>query len=96
MDNPTHSETGGGETIASRDIKAVLEQFVDYLMPELTAYEACLYLFLLRNSLVKDNVLDIRIGKRTIAANLITPSKGVKGDKPAFAQITKLLKGLEE
>jgi len=61
-------------------------------MPELAPYEAVLYIFLLRNSLMKQNSLTVRIGKRTIASNLV---QSAKGSKPAFAQIYKVLKGLE-
>ena len=75
-----------------RDIKAVLEMFVDLLMPDLTPYETVMYIFLLRNSLLKENVLTVRIGKRTIASNI---GESAKGNKPAFEQITKILKKLE-
>lgn len=75
-----------------KGLKSVIEQFVDLLMPELTPYEAVLYIFLLRNSLIRENSLTVRVGKRTIASNLI---ESAKGNKPAFAQISKILKGLE-
>ena len=52
------------------NLQKMIEQYVDYLMPELTPYEASLYIFSLRNSYIKNNSLEIRIGKRTIAINL--------------------------
>ena len=74
------------------DIKTIIEQFVDLLMPELTPYETTMYVFLLRNSYLKNGDSRIRIGKRTIASNW---SKGTRGDKTNYAHVTKLVKGLE-
>ena len=39
------------------NIKNVIEQFVDYLLPELTPYEASVYLYLLRNSFMRNSNL---------------------------------------
>lgn len=75
-----------------KDIKGIISVFVDLLMPDLAPYEAVLYIFLLRNSLIKDNSLTMRIGKRTIASNLV---KSTRGNEPAFHQIAKVLKELE-
>ena len=33
-----------------KNVKIIIEQFVGYLLPELTPYETSLYLYLLRNS----------------------------------------------
>lgn len=49
------------------DIKIIIEQFVDYLLPDLTPSETSLYLYLLCNSFVKNNSFEVRVGKRTIA-----------------------------
>lgn len=75
------------------DAKKIIEQFVDLLMPELTPYETTMYVFLLRNSYLKNGDSKIRIGKRTIAGNW---SKGSRGNKTNYAHVTKLVKGLEE
>lgn len=60
-----------------KDISETIEQFVDLLMPELTPYEAAMYIFLLRNSHLK-NLEEIRIGKRTIAEKWGTGARGKK------------------
>jgi len=75
------------------DIRSIIEQFVDYLLPELTPYETSLYLYLLRNSFVKNSVGEIRVGKRTIAAGY---GKGSRGEKTNYAHVSKILKMLEE
>lgn len=61
-------------------------------MPALTPYEASLYIFLLRNSHIKNSATEIRIGKRTIANNLGT----TRGEKTPYAHVTKLVDGLKE
>jgi hypothetical protein len=75
------------------DIKSIIEQFVDYLLPELTPYETSLYLYLLRNSFMKNGAGEIRVGKRTIAAGY---GKGSRGEKTNYAHVSKILKRLED
>jgi hypothetical protein len=75
------------------NIKIIIEQFVDYLLPGLTPYEASLYLYLLRNSFVKNDIAEVRVGKRTIAAGY---GKGSRGERTNYAHVSKILKGLEE
>ena len=74
------------------ELKKIIEMYVDYLMPELTPYEAALYIFLLRNSYIKSGLLETRVGKRTIAEKY---GKGSRGVKTNYAHVTKLVKGLE-
>jgi len=75
------------------NIKSTIEQFVDYLLPELTPYETSLYFYLLCNSFVKNGSTEIRVGKRTIAAGY---GKGSRGEKTNYAHVSKILKGLEQ
>ena len=74
------------------NLQKIIEQFVDFLMPALTPYEASLYIFFLRNSHIKNNSPEIRIGKRTIAENI----SSVRATTTNYAQVTKLVDGLEE
>ena len=75
-----------------RDLTKTIEQFVGLLMPELTLYEAAMYIFLLRNSHLK-NLSEIRMGKRTIAEKWGT---GARGKRTNYAHVTDLVKGLEK
>jgi len=75
------------------DTETIIEQFVDYLLPELTPYEASLYLYLLRNSYLRSGNTEIRVGKRTIAVKY---GKGSRGDSTNYAHISKILKRLEQ
>lgn len=76
-----------------KEIRSTITDFVDFLLPELTPYEASLYLYLLRHSLLQNNSQKIRIGKRTMAQGYGTGSRGVKTN---YAHMTKIISGLEE
>lgn len=75
------------------DIKIIIGQFVDYLLPELTPYETSVYLYLLWNSFFKNGTQEIRVGKRTIASEY---GRGSRGEKTNYAHVSKILKMLEE
>lgn len=75
------------------DLTTLVRQFVDYLLPELTPYEVTLYIILLRLSLLKDESLQSRIGKRTLAA---TFARGMRGERPNYDTISGVIKGLEQ
>ena len=77
----------------NKDLTKIIEQLVDFLMPELSPYGVSLYLFLLRNSIIGNNSLTVRIGKRTIADKFV---KAARGERSNYAHITKVLKELEK
>jgi hypothetical protein len=72
--------------------KQLIQDFVDYLMPSLSPYESSLYIFLLRLTFLKDGNNHVRIGKRTISEKF---GAGSQGAEISFAQVTKVLKNLE-
>ncbi len=74
------------------NVKAIIEQFVDYLLPELAPYEASAYLYLLRNSFIKAGTSKIRVGKRTIAAEC---GAGRGKTTITYQTINNILKKLE-
>ncbi len=76
-----------------KEIKSTITDFVDFLLPELTPYEASLYLYLLRHSAFRNDSQKIRIGKRTMAQGYGTGSRGAKTN---YAHMTKIISGLEE
>lgn len=76
-----------------KDLQKIIEQFVDFLIPVLTPYEAELYIFFLRNSYIKNGSTEIRIGKRTIGVKL---GRSSRGQSTAFSHVTELLNGLKE
>jgi len=70
----------------------MVSDIVDFVLPELTPYELSFYLFLLRNSHLKDGASELRVGKRTIAQKC---GKGTRADISNFAHVTKVLNSLE-
>ena len=77
------------------DVRKIIEDFVDYLMPELTPHEASMYIFLLRNSHLADEnpSSSVRIGQRTIAQRY---GRGPKMSVPSRQHITRQVQSLEE
>jgi len=75
------------------EIKALVCEFVDFLMPALTPYETSLYLFLLRHSVLQDGSHQVRIGKRTMADGYGTGSRGTKTN---YQHMTEVIKRLED
>ena len=73
--------------------QTIIEQFVDYLVPELTPYESSLYLYLLRNSFLRNGTAEVRVGKRTIAAGY---GKGSRGESTNYAHVSKILQRLDQ
>ena len=71
----------------------IIEQFVDYLQPLLTPYEVSIYLYLFRNSFLKNEPAGIRVGKRTIASEF---GKGARGDNTSYAHVSEILQRLEQ
>lgn len=71
----------------------ILCQFVDYLMPDLTPHEASMYIFLFRQSYLKDSSPSIRIGQRTIAQLY---GRGPKMATPSRTHVLRQIKQLED
>ncbi|HLX81915.1 MAG TPA: HNH endonuclease signature motif containing protein [Burkholderiales bacterium] len=77
----------------TEDHRAIFLDLVDYLLPELTAYEAAMYLVMLRDTILGNGDRSLRTGKRTLSAKF---AKGARGERTNYAHITKVLKGLED
>lgn len=82
------------------DIRHATELLVDYLYRELDAYEASLYLYLLRKSVMMSGKHEIRIGKRTLQSEFVRGARGggrknVGGIWVNYAHITRILNGLK-
>jgi hypothetical protein len=74
------------------DTHKILEDFVDYLMPELTPHESSMYIFLFRNSYLRGDT-EFRIGQRTFAQKY---GRGPKMAVPSRAHVQRQLLSLEE
>ena len=75
------------------NVAQIIEQFVDYLMPELTPRESSMYIFLLRNSFLRDSKNKIRMGQKTIAKLY---GRGVKDSVISGRYLVKSINDLEK
>jgi hypothetical protein len=75
------------------DIRKTIEEFVDYLMPDLSPHEASMYIFLFRNSYLNDSSASVRLGQRTIAQRY---GKGPKMSVPSRQHVIRQLDTLEQ
>lgn len=78
----------------------LLAYVVDYLFPELNAYEAALYIYFFRKTLVVGDS-SVRIGKRSIAGEFVHGKRGggegnVGGAQVNYQHITAALNGLSK
>jgi hypothetical protein len=74
------------------EVKNLIIDFVNLLMPELTPYESSLYLFFIANTFIKNDVREIRIGKRTIAENISSS----RAKTTNYAHVTTLVNSLKD
>ena len=75
------------------ELKTILTDFVDYLLPDLIPPEVSVYMILLKNSIISANSTEIRIGKRTLAEAY---GRGSQGAKTNYNNITRILNKLSE
>ena len=96
----SHGEAGVTDVVAVPDNHRVdFEVIVDYLFPELDAYEASLYVFLYRKS-IHVGVTSLRVGKRSITASFVRGARGGgRGNRGGlsvnYAHLSRALKSLE-
>ena len=74
-------------------LQTIIQQLMDYLVPELTPYESSVYLYLFRNSFLENGTTEVRVGKRTIATGY---GKGSRGESTNYAHVSKILQNLEQ
>lgn len=80
-------------TKSQLDLAQILEEFADYLMPELTPYESAMYIFLFRNTHLKEGQRKTRMGQRSIAKLY---GKGPRMSVPSIAHIKRAMETLKE
>jgi hypothetical protein len=74
------------------DLQKIIVQLVDLLLPELKPFEATVYVFFLRHSLIEGK-REIRIGQRTLAKAWMSPRAA---ETTSRVHILRTVNGLEE
>jgi hypothetical protein len=80
------------EVAEELNMKSILEQILDHLMPELTIYETTMYFYLLRHSHLTNNSDSVRVDPNIMAAQL---GKRM-GKQIDHRYLASILKSLEE
>ena len=77
------------------ELPGVVAQIVDFLQPRLLPYEAAIYWYLFRHSIVAHGTQRVRASVRGLGEGVITSSSG-QTDKLSYGAVQDALRGLEE
>jgi hypothetical protein len=83
----------GPDQLVEASIRDALQLFVDHMLPEFTPYEAALYMYLFRKTALGTGTSEVRMGKRTIAAQF---GKGNKDSEISYKHLSDTLAGLSQ
>jgi hypothetical protein len=79
------------------ELPFLIQSVVDYLQPVLFPYEAAIYWFMFRHSILANGQQYVRISTRSISSGVVMPTKrGGKSDGLSYASVQIALQGLEE
>ena len=90
----TASSFNSGNIITGLEIPGIMQDFVDLFLPSLTPYEAAIYLYLLRHSILANGTQLVRVSRRGLQG--VIKSASGKSNDASYQKILKTLKILEE
>lgn len=76
------------------ELPEILTSIVDYLQPLLSPYEAAIYWFMFRHSIVSNGDVSIRVSVRGLGSNVITSASG-QSQSLSYGAVKDALAGLE-
>jgi hypothetical protein len=77
------------------ELPDIISQIVDYLQPQLYPYEAAIYLYLFRHSVIKQGTQRVRVSVRGLGSGVVKSSSG-QSEKLSYGTVQDALSGLEE
>lgn len=77
------------------ELPDIVSQIVDYLQPNLHPYEAAIYWYLFRHSVIKQGTQRVRVSVRGLCSGVIKSSSG-QSEKLSYSSVQDTLRGLEE
>ena len=77
------------------ELPDIVAQIVDFLQPRLHPYEAAVYWYLFRHSIIKQGTQRVRVSVRGLCSGVIKSSSG-QSDKLSDSSVQDTLRGLEE
>ncbi len=79
------------------ELPSLIQSVVDYLQPLLLPYEALIYWYMFRNSILTKGQQYVRVSVRGMTSGVVMSSSGKgKSDKLSYASVQIALQGLEE
>jgi hypothetical protein len=80
---------------AALELPEILSDVIDYLMPQLTPYEAAFYFYLFRHSILSSGTQHVRVSVRGIRA-IVASSRSDADTGVSYGQVAASLKQLED
>jgi hypothetical protein len=77
------------------ELPDIVAQIIDYLQPRLHPYEAAIYWYLFRHSVIKQGTQRVRVSVRGLCSGVIKSSSG-QSEKLSYSSVQDTLRGLEE
>ena len=77
------------------ELPDIVSEIVDYIQPRLHPYEAAIYWYLFRHSVIKQGTQRVRVSVRGLCAGVVKSSSG-QSEKLSYASVQDTLSGLEE
>lgn len=77
------------------ELPVLVGQIVDYLQPRLYPYEAAIYWYMFRQSIVADGTQRVRVSVRGLCSGVVTSSSG-QGEKLSYRAVQEALRGMEQ
>ena len=79
------------------ELPSLIASIVDYLQPALFPYEAVIYWYLFRKSILASGQQHVRVSVREMTSGVVTPTgRGGKSDNLSYSSVQTALQGLEE
>ena len=79
------------------ELPSLIQSVVDYLQPVLLPYEALIYWYMFRHSILATGQQYVRVSVRGMTSGVVMPSlRGGKSEKLSYSTVQTALQGLEE
>lgn len=91
----TASEATAVQAVSGMELPEIIQDFVDLLMPSLTPYQAAIYMYLLRHSILAGGTQLVRVSRRGLQAGVIKSASG-QSETASYQKIRQTLEALEE
>src|SRR5262245_40524779 len=84
-----------GESFQLLELPAIIADIIDFLQPSLLPYEAAVYWYMLRHSIVATGDIYVRVSVRGLARKVITSSSG-QSSSLSYGSVQDALAGLQK